>query len=73
MIIANKSDLENKQVSKEAGAEYAAKNRVMFMETSAKKDFQVSTAFEKLAEKLIDTKWALFGACETCAHSIQKW
>ena len=56
MIMANKSDLEAKQVPREAGAEYAAKNKVMFIETSAKKDIQVSTAFEKLAEKLIDAK-----------------
>ena len=56
MILANKSDMEVKQVSKEAGAEYASRNKVMFIETSAKKDIQVSSAFEKLAEKLIDAK-----------------
>jgi len=56
MILGNKSDLEKKVVTKEMGMEYAARNKVMFMETSAKKDIDVSTAFERLAEKLIDTK-----------------
>ena len=56
MIVANKADLEKKQVTKEEGGEYAAKSKVMFMETSAKKDYQVHSAFERLAEKLIELK-----------------
>ncbi len=57
MIVANKSDLETKQVPRETGAEFAARNKVLFTETSAKKDFQVASAFERLAEKLIDIKY----------------
>lgn len=56
MIIANKSDLEKKEVTKEMGEEYAKKNNVLFMEASAKTDFQVSAAFQKISEKLIDLK-----------------
>ena len=56
MILANKSDMEKKEVTPEQGAEYASKNKIMFTETSAKKDYQVSSAFEKLAEKLIEIK-----------------
>ncbi len=58
MLIANKSDLETKDVPKETGEEYAKKNGLLFIETSAKKDLQVSLAFQKMAEKLIDLKSA---------------
>ena len=57
MLLANKSDLEIKQIAKEQGEGYATKNKMMFMETSAKKDIQVSSAFEKMAERLIELKY----------------
>ena len=59
MVIANKSDLDTKEVSKEMGEEYAKKNGLLFMETSAKKDYQVSLSFQKLSERLIDLKFSL--------------
>eukprot|EP00826_Nyctotherus_ovalis_P011314 TRINITY_DN12950_c0_g4_i2.p3 TRINITY_DN12950_c0_g4~~TRINITY_DN12950_c0_g4_i2.p3 ORF type:complete len:124 (-),score=49.50 TRINITY_DN12950_c0_g4_i2:151-522(-) len=56
MLLANKSDLETKEVPKEHGEQYAQKNKMMFMETSAKKGFQVTDAFEKMTEKLIELR-----------------
>eukprot|EP00826_Nyctotherus_ovalis_P057532 TRINITY_DN7874_c0_g1_i8.p2 TRINITY_DN7874_c0_g1~~TRINITY_DN7874_c0_g1_i8.p2 ORF type:complete len:100 (-),score=40.23 TRINITY_DN7874_c0_g1_i8:143-442(-) len=56
MILANKSDLATKQVAKDMGEKYAAEHNLMFLETSAKKDFQVSAAFELVAKKLIEMK-----------------
>lgn len=61
MIFANKSDLEKKEVTKEMGEEYAAKNKLLFTETSAKKDMQISAAFEQISSKLIDLKYFLCG------------
>lgn len=56
MLLANKSDLETKAIQKEKGEEYAVKNHMMFMETSAKKGSQVAEAFEKMATKLIELR-----------------
>jgi len=56
MLLANKADLETKEIQKEQGQEYALKNKMMFIETSAKKGFQVADAFEKMAEKLIELR-----------------
>eukprot|EP00831_Metopus_contortus_P074161 TRINITY_DN6770_c0_g1_i1.p3 TRINITY_DN6770_c0_g1~~TRINITY_DN6770_c0_g1_i1.p3 ORF type:complete len:152 (-),score=26.53 TRINITY_DN6770_c0_g1_i1:37-492(-) len=56
MLLANKSDLQQKLVPQEAGAEFADKNKLFFMETSALQDFQVARAFEKMAEKLMEGK-----------------
>ena len=65
MLIGNKCDLESqRQVSKADATTFAKDNGIVnyhigiaFMETSAKKDKQVSSAFEKMAERLIELKY----------------
>lgn len=50
MLIGNKSDLESKrQVSKEEGEQFAKKNGLVFMETSAKTAQNVDEAFLRTA------------------------
>ncbi len=56
MIIGNKADLTEKVIKKEAIEEYAKKNNILFMEASAKTNFQVGLAFQKISEKLMDLK-----------------
>ena len=54
ILIGNKIDLENKrQVGKEEGEEFAKKNGIMFLETSAKTTENVSEAFINSAKAIL--------------------
>jgi len=56
MLIGNKCDSENKrQVSKEEGEEFARKNNLTFLETSAKTSENVEQAFLDSANKIYNT------------------
>ena len=48
ILIGNKTDLENRVVSKEEGANLAAKNGFYFNETSAEVNYNVADSFETL-------------------------
>ena len=51
ILVGNKTDLNShRQVSTESGAEWAARNDMPFIETSAKDSFNVTEAFTMLAE-----------------------
>ncbi len=53
MLIGNKSDLEHRrQVSKEEGKEFAQKNNLIFLETSAKTAANVNEAFCATARQI---------------------
>lgn len=55
MLIGNKSDLQHKrQVSKERGEAFARENGLIFMETSAKTDDNVETAFTNTAKQVYE-------------------
>ena len=54
MLIGNKCDLESKrEVSFQEGKEFAEKNGMKFIETSAKTNQKVSEAFESFVDDII--------------------
>ena len=55
VLIANKCDeKDNRQVSSHEGEEFAARNDMIFFETSAKESTNVSRAFTAIVEKILD-------------------
>lgn len=55
MLVANKVDLPEPQVTREEGEEFAFANSMMFIETSAKTRQGIIQAFEELVFKILDT------------------
>ncbi|XP_076327012.1 ras-related protein Rab-18-like isoform X2 [Tachypleus tridentatus] len=55
MLVGNKIDKENREVTREEGIKYARKHSMLFIEASAKKCEGVQCAFEELVEKIIQT------------------
>eukprot|EP00127_Corallochytrium_limacisporum_P007419 Clim_evm22s251 gene=Clim_evmTU22s251 len=53
MLVANKVDLEYREVSTEEGQEFAQDQQMMYMECSAKSKIGVAKAFEELAHKIM--------------------
>ncbi|XP_033121305.1 ras-related protein Rab-10-like [Anneissia japonica] len=54
MLLGNKCDMDDKRmVSKERGESFARENGMKFMETSAKTNINVETAFMTLAEDIL--------------------
>ncbi|KAK9842968.1 hypothetical protein WJX74_004985 [Apatococcus lobatus] len=65
MVVANKIDLESREVSKVDGEMFARKQGCLFAETSAKADVAVSQAFEELVLKILETPALLDGGPAT--------
>jgi len=53
MVVGNKTDIKDlRAVSASEGEMFASRNRMMFLETSAKNDEGVQEAFEEIARKV---------------------
>jgi len=55
MLVGNKIDKDNREVSREEGLKFARKHRMLFIEASAKTKEGVQCAFEELVEKILQT------------------
>lgn len=55
MVVGNKIDQTNRQVQREEGERFARRNQMMMVETSAKTNQNVSSAFEELVRKILET------------------
>jgi small GTP-binding protein len=58
IVVGNKCDLEDRQVSTEDGKQLAEKQGLIFLETSAKTNLNIETAFQELSKKLIESDLA---------------
>ena len=52
MLLANKCDLPNKEVSYEMGKEFATSKGFGFLEVSAKNDINIKTSFNSIANSI---------------------
>lgn len=55
MVVGNKIDQPNRQISRDDGFRFAKKHRTMFIETSAMTSEGVRDAFEEIVRKIIET------------------
>ncbi|KRX51208.1 Ras-related protein Rab-18-B [Trichinella murrelli] len=62
MLIGNKVDLNEREVTEEEAAKFAWSNSMLYLETSAKTSKGVQMAFEELVRKILDTP-DLWTAC----------
>lgn len=66
MLVANKVDKQNREVTKEEGLKFARKHSMLFIEASAKTKEGVQIAFEELVQKILQTP----GLWENKANSL---
>jgi len=55
MLVGNKIDKGNREITREEGSKFARKHSMLFIESSAKTREGVQLAFEELVEKVIQT------------------
>jgi GTPase SAR1 family protein len=56
ILVANKVDLPNRQVTKEQGEQLAAKNKLGYFETSALQGVNINEVFYELAQTIIKSQ-----------------
>lgn len=70
MLVANKVDLQDQQVTRQEGEEFAFANSMMFIETSAKTRQGIKQAFEEVVFKVLDTPSLLQSTQPTGATKV---
>jgi len=70
MLVANKCDLPEQQVSRQEGEDFAFSNSMMFIETSAKTRQGIKQAFEEVVFKILDTP-SLVSSTQPAGKKVQ--
>jgi len=65
LLVGNKIDKENREVSREEGAAFAKQRNMLFIECSAKTRLGIQQAFEELVQRVVDTPTLYGGATPT--------
>jgi len=55
LLVGNKIDKENREVSREEGAAFAKQRSMLFIECSAKTRLGIQQAFEELVQRVLDS------------------
>lgn len=55
MIVGNKIDEPNREVSRDEGIRFAKKHRTLFLETSAKTNEGVKETFDEVVRKILES------------------
>lgn len=55
MLVGNKIDIQQREISRDEGLRFARKHRMLFIETSAKTSEGVKDAFEEVVRKILET------------------
>lgn len=55
MVVGNKIDQANREVTRDEGVRFAKKHRTLFLETSAKTSEGVKETFEEVVRKILET------------------
>jgi Ras-related protein Rab-18 len=55
LLVGNKIDKAEREVSREEGAKFARSKSMLFMECSAKTKLGIQQAFEELVQKILET------------------
>ncbi|XP_051171648.1 ras-related protein Rab-18-B-like [Leptopilina boulardi] len=63
MVVGNKIDLPDRQVTKEEGIQFARRHKTLYIESSAKTADGIKCCFEELVRKIIQTPglWEAYG------------
>ena len=56
ILLGNKVDLNNRVVSKDEAVDYATKNGLLYLETSAKTMENVAEAFDAMVEQILNSR-----------------
>lgn len=70
MVVGNKVDIEERQVSREEGMAFAREQSTLFVESSAKTATGVQQTFQELLRKILETPELCAGG-NTSAGSIR--
>lgn len=71
MIVGNKVDIDDRQVSREEGLAFARQQSTLFVESSAKTSAGVQQTFEELLRKILETPELCSGDSGTGAGNVR--
>lgn len=71
MIVGNKVDIDDRQVTRDDGLAFARQQSTLFVESSAKTSAGVQQTFEELLRKILETPELCSGDSTTGAGSVR--